>query len=62
MQVPQGLATALSGLGILLILFAIVDVVLGRFFEIDITGVSWSPLAAGILGSVLLRVFSESDE
>ena len=62
MEVPQGFATAMSWLGILLIVFAIVDVVLGRGFQIDITGVSWSPLAAGLTGGLLLRVFSAADD
>jgi hypothetical protein len=62
MEVPEGLATALRWIGILLILFAIIDAVLGRIFGIDITGVSWSPLAAGITGGVMLRVFGEGDD
>lgn len=61
MEVPQGVATALRVLGVLLIIFAIVDVVLARVFAIDLTGVTWSPIAAGIAGSVLLRFFTAAE-
>lgn len=62
MDVPQGLAITLRWVGILLILFAIVDVVLGRIFALDITGVSWSPLVSGIAGSALLKFFGSDDD
>jgi hypothetical protein len=62
MGVPEGLATALRWIGILLILFAIIDVVLGRIFGIDITGVPWSPLATGITGGILLKFFGDDDD
>lgn len=54
MEVPHGLAITLRWVSILLFLFAIVDVVLGRIFAIDITGVSWSAYVSGIAGSALL--------
>jgi hypothetical protein len=62
MEVPSGLASVLRIAGILLILFAVVDVVLARAFSIDITGVSWSPLAAGLAGIVMLKIFRVDDE
>ena len=42
--------------GGLLILFGIVDFVLYQFFNFDVTGVSWSPVAAGIVGSIIMRM------
>lgn len=62
MDVPQGVATTLRWVGILLIVFAIVDVVLGRFFGRDITGVAWSPLVSGIAGGALLKFFGSEEE
>lgn len=62
MGIPQGLATALSLIGLLLVGFGILDVVLANFFEIDITGVSWSPIAAWVSGGLLLKLFSDDDE
>ena len=62
MDVPNGLAIGLRVLGVLLIIFAIVDVVLGRVFAIDITGVTWSPIAAGLAGGALLRIFGGGDD
>jgi hypothetical protein len=56
MEIPQGLATALWWIGILLIVFAVVDFGLA-WVGVDITGVRWSPLVAGVLGSVLCRFF-----
>jgi hypothetical protein len=43
-------------LGALCIGFAIVD--LGTYYLgiADLTGVSWSPIAAGVVGSILLRM------
>lgn len=62
MDVSQGVAIGLRVLGFLLILFAIVDVVLGRVFEIDITGVTWSPIVAGLAGGALLRIVGGGDD
>jgi hypothetical protein len=42
--------------GGLLILFGIIDFVLYQFFNFDVTGVSWSPVAAGIVGSIIMRM------
>jgi hypothetical protein len=56
MEIPHGLATALWWLGILLIVFAVADFGLS-WVGVDITGVRWSPLVAGVLGSVLCRLF-----
>ena len=43
-------------LGMLCYGFAIID--LGTYYLgiMDITGVSWSPIAAGVLGSVLMSI------
>ena len=60
MEVPHGVAVVLRVFGILLILFALVDFGLS-WVGIDITGVSWSPLVAGGLGSVIWRVFRSAD-
>lgn len=60
MEIPQGLATALRGIGFLLILFAFADFGLS-WFGMDITGVRWSPLVAGGLGTVLCRFFRGDD-
>lgn len=62
MEIPQGLATALRWVGILLILFAILDVVLGRIFAIDVTGVPWSPLVSGFIGGALLKFFGSEED
>lgn len=42
--------------GGLLILLGIVDFALYQFFDVDVTGVSWSPVAAGIVGSMVMRM------
>ena len=42
-------------LGLLCFGFAIADFA-GMFFGYDLTGVSWSPIAAGVVGSVLTRI------
>ena len=60
MEIPLWLARALAWLGVLLIVFALVDFGLGRFMDIDITGVPWSPLVSGVIGSLLLRFFKEA--
>jgi len=52
---------ALKILGGLLILFAIIDIVAANIFAIDLTGVMWSPIVAGIGGSLLLRLSSRGD-
>jgi len=45
----------------LLITFAIIDFVAGWFLGIDLTGVSWSPLVSGGLGT-LLKIYSKGDD
>ena len=60
MEVPHGVAVALRVIGVLLILFALIDFGLS-WIGIDITGVRWSPLVAGGLGSVTWRVFRSDD-
>ena len=49
-------------LGLLCYGFAIVD--LGTYYLgiMDITGVSWSPIAAGVLGSVLMSIGGDEAE
>ncbi len=42
-------------LGFLLILFAIIDVVAANIFSTDLTGVTWSPIVAGLIGGAILR-------
>jgi hypothetical protein len=49
-------------LGVLLIGFAIVDIVSARVFDKDLTGVVWSPFVAGIAGAFLLRFFGDGDD
>ena len=39
--------------GILCYVFAVIDFA-GMFFGYDLTGVSWSPIVAGLVGSVLV--------
>jgi hypothetical protein len=60
MEIPHGVALVLRGIGYLLIVFAIADVVLS-YVGIDLTGVRWSPLVAGGLGLLLTRIFSGGD-
>jgi hypothetical protein len=47
-------------LGFLLIAFATFDFA-GMYIGYDLTGVSWSPLVAGGLGSLLMRFGGEDD-
>lgn len=61
MKIPQRLAAGLQWLGILLILFAISDLVMSRIFSVEITGVWWSPLLAGAAGGLLIRFFTDWD-
>ncbi|MDU1893031.1 MAG: hypothetical protein E6767_20335 [Dysgonomonas sp.] len=42
--------------------FAILDFALGNFLGVDITGVSWSPIAAGGLASLLLWAGGNGEE
>ena len=39
--------------GIVLLAFALVDYLLASWFDIDITGTSWSTIIAGGIGAVL---------
>ena len=43
-------------LGGMFIVFGLVDFGLYQFAGYDLTGVQWSPIAAGIAGSVLMRI------
>jgi len=45
-------------LGYLIIAFGVIDFA-GMFFGYDLTGVSWSPIAAAIIGGVLIRIGEE---
>jgi hypothetical protein len=52
-------ASAARGLywfGVLLMLFGVADALLSRLANIDLTGVTWSPIVAGGLGIVLTWV------
>ena len=42
-------------LGYLLIAFGVVDFA-GQFLDYDLTGVSWSPIVAGVVGVALTSV------
>ena len=46
-------------LGLICIGFGFVDYFGYLLFDVDLTGVSWSPAVAGVLGSVMLRMGSE---
>ncbi len=54
-QTPQAGAGVWVLVGRLFYVFAVVDLGLFYFAETDITGVWWSPLAAVVLGSLLIR-------
>lgn len=43
-------------IGGLVIFFGITDFILYRFFDYDLTGVSWSPIAAWIVGSIVMKI------
>lgn len=43
-----------KGLGWLFIAFAVIDF-MGMFLGYDLTGVSWSPVVAGVIGSALIN-------
>jgi len=47
-------------LGYGLIAFGIADFALFRFGIADLTGVSWSPIAAGLIGAAILRFAPKS--
>jgi hypothetical protein len=47
-------------LGWLIILFGCIDLILGNFMGIDLTGVYWSPIAAGIIGGALVQFDNRS--
>ena len=47
------MAKVLGIIGILFLGFAFVDYVLADWFDIDITGTSWSTIIAGFIGGTL---------
>ena len=51
---------AFSILGYLCIAFGVIDFA-GMFFGYDLTGVGWSPIVAGFVGSALIK-FGGGDE
>lgn len=51
---PPGFKSLLTVGGVLCYVFAVVDFA-GMFFGYDITGVSWSPIVAGFIGSALIN-------
>lgn len=53
---PTGTARIFYILGIVLMLLAITDVLLARFARINVTGVTWSPIALGGTGIILMQV------
>ena len=52
----------LTILSYLCYLFAAVDWGLAMFAGIDITGVEWSPLVAGVVGAVLSAIANKNDK
>lgn len=48
-------------LGGLCFAFALIDFA-GMFFGYDLTGVSWSPVVAGLVGSFLMRLGEDEVE
>ena len=50
------MAKVLGILGILFLGFALVDYLLASWFDIDITGTSWSTIIAGAIGGILAYV------
>ncbi|MEY3176680.1 MAG: hypothetical protein RLZZ436_4594 [Planctomycetota bacterium] len=56
MSASSGVGAILKICGGLLITFGIIDFSLYTFFAYDLTGFSWSPVAAGVAGSVLMRI------
>lgn len=48
-------------LGGLLIAFGVADFALFQLADIDLTGLSWSPYAAGLAGSVVWGAGSKQD-
>lgn len=55
------MAKVLGILGILFLGFALVDFLLGSWFDIDMTGVSWSPIVLGAIGGILGYVASQME-
>lgn len=53
---PTGTARILYILGIVLMLLCITDVLLLKFAKINLTGVTWSPIALGGTGIILMQV------
>jgi hypothetical protein len=53
---PTGTARILYILGLVLMLLAITDVLLARFARINVTNVTWSPIALGGTGIILMQV------
>ena len=49
----------LQGIGVILIILAVVDFIAGNFLSIDFTGVAWSPIALGLGGSLLSWIGSK---
>ena len=50
-----------SILGFLCIGFGVIDFA-GMFFGYDLTGVSWSPIVAGVVGSALMSIGGGGEE
>ena len=53
---PTGTARILYLLGIVLMLLCIGDVLLVKYARINLTGVTWSPIALGGTGIILMQV------
>ena len=50
---PSNTGTILKVVEYLFYLLGVLDFCLGRFFEIDITGFSWSPLLLTLVGAII---------
>jgi hypothetical protein len=53
---PAAAYRSLYWLGVLLMLIGLADAALARFANFDLTGKSWSPLAFGLAGIVLMWI------
>ena len=60
-EISGGTAVVLLVIGILCIIFGVIDFA-GMFFHYDITGVSWSPMVAGFIGMIFLNLAGTKKE
>ena len=48
--------------GIICYVLGTLDVLLNNVFDIDVTGVIWSPIVAYVLGSILFALGNKNEE